>query len=205
MAVGMLSEDLLGLPGVEHAELDGDPIAPAGIRVRLRHGADASTVAGEVRKVLAQHGLRPETATHVESPPLPDRRGDTSIDPRLADGEDASTVEPVADVGLAAVGIVEAPDGVTATAIGPAGDASVRAAGWSTPAIDQAVIFAVAELAGAATRPLVCSVDERVLDGTSIVTIVIEESGVRQVGSAVVRSGRAYAVGRAVWAALSSR
>ena len=205
MANGVLRDDLLSLSGVEHAELDGDPSAPAGIRVRVRQGVDASAVAGEVRRVLAQHGLRPENAARVESPPSPDRNEEPSIEPPPADAGHVSTAEAVAAVGLLAVGISEGVDGVTVTAAGPAGDVSVRAAGWSIPAIDQAIVVAVAELAGAATAPLICSVDERDLDGTSVVTVVIEESGVREVGSAVVRSGRAYAVGRAVWAALSSR
>ena len=205
MATDGLRDDLLSLSGVEQAELDGDPSAPSGIRVRVRQGADASAVAGEVHRVLAQHGLRPEDGAHFESPPSPDRRGDPSIEVPCAEAGDVSTAEAVASVSLLAVGISEGVDGVTVTAAGPDGDVSVRAAGWSLPAVDQAIVVAVAELAGAATAPLVCSVDERDLDGTSVVTVVIEESGVRQVGSAVVRSGRAYAVGRAVWAALSSR
>ena len=41
--------------------------------------------------------------------------------------------------------------------------------------------------------------------GTSVVTVVIDEAGDRLVGSSIVEGGRAYAVGRAVWAALFSR
>jgi hypothetical protein len=37
------------------------------------------------------------------------------------------------------------------------------------------------------------------------VTVVIDEDGDRLVGSSIVEGGRAYAVGRAAWAALSSR
>jgi len=37
------------------------------------------------------------------------------------------------------------------------------------------------------------------------VTVMVAESGDQLVGSAVVEGGRAYAVGRAAWAALSSR
>jgi hypothetical protein len=83
-------------------------------------------------------------------------------------------------------------------------DVEVRAAGSSEAAIDQAVVLAVAELAGAASVPLICSIDDRDLAGTPVVTVVVEEDGRRLVGSAVMDGGRAYALGRAVWAALSA-
>ncbi len=101
--------------------------------------------------------------------------------------------------------VSEGRDGVVVTAVGDVMSASVRAAGSSTPAIDQAVVAAVCELASTETVPLVGSVDERDLAGTAVVTVVIEESGERLAGSAVVEAGRSYALGRAVWAALSSR
>jgi len=205
VAIGMLRGDLLSLPGVEHAELDGDPVAPAGIRVRLSQGADASAVAGEVRRVLAHHGLRPEASVTSEAPPPPVDGDEPSIESPFTQEADGPSVVVIARGGLVSVGITEGSDGVVVTAIGHAGDVSVAAAGLSIPAIEQAIVLAVAELAGTATRPLVCSVDGRDLDGTSVVTVMIEESGERLVGSAIVRSGRAYAVGRAAWAALSSR
>ena len=42
MAVGMLRDDLLSVPGVESAQLDGDAIAPTGVRVHLAPGVDAA-------------------------------------------------------------------------------------------------------------------------------------------------------------------
>ena len=213
MATGILSDDLLSLPGVEHAELDGDPARPAGIRVRLAHGVDAAAVAGEVRRVLAQHGLRPDVdhagdasppASGPEDHPLevpPDTSDDVPADPVAG----VPVVVLMSGFGSVSVGITEGIETIVVTATGSAGHASVRVSGPSAVAVDQAVVEAVAELAGTATRPRVCSIDERRLDGTTVVTVVIEESGARLVGSAVVRSGRSYAVGRAVWAALSSR
>lgn len=213
MAVGTLREDLLSLPGVEHAELDGDPMAPAGIRVRLSHGSDAEAIAGEVRNVLAHHGLRPDIDHARESaPPAPDpseavtrARSDASDDAPLDPIANGPVIVLMAGVGLLSVGITEGIDTVVVTATGPTGLASVRASGPSVVAVDHAVVQAVAELAETATQPRLCSMDERELGGTAVVTVVIEESGERLVGSAIVRSGRAYAVGRAVWAALSSR
>jgi len=213
VAVGALSDDLLRLPGVEHAELDGDPATPAGIRVRVADGVDAAAVADEVRRVLAQHGLRPDIGDASDaSPPGSDTHELVPGPPQ--DTPDDAPPDPIADVpvvvlmagnGPISVGITEGIDTIVVTATGPAGHASVPASGPSAVAVDQAVTEAVAELAGTATRPRICSIDERELGGISVVTVVIEESGARLVGSAVVRSGRTYAVGRAVWAALSSR
>lgn len=205
MAIGTLRGDLLSLPGVERAELDGDPIAPAGIRVRLSQGADASAVACEVRRVLAHHGLQPEASVTSEAPPPPVGGDEPAIESPFADEADGPSVVVIARGGLISVGVAEGSDGVVVTATGHAGDVSVAAASLSTSAIEQAIVLAVAELAGTATRPLVSSVDVRNLDGTSVLTVMIEASGERLVGSAIVRSGRAYAVGRAAWAALSSR
>jgi len=213
VTVGSLSDDLLRLPGVEHAELDGDPMTPAGIRVRLSHGVDAAAIAGEVRNVLAQHGLRPdmnharETASSTPDP-------DEALTGARSDVSDNALPDPVADgpvvvlmagVGPLSVGITEGSDAVVVTASGPTGSASIRASGSSVVAVDHAIVQAVAELAETATHPRICSIDERELGGSAVVTVVLEERGERLVGSAIVRSGRAYAVGRAVWAALSSR
>ncbi len=213
MAVGSLRDDLLSLPGVEHAELEGDPLTPAGIRVRLSRGVDAAAIAGEVRTVLAHHGLRPEMAHARETAPSvtdPDEAltgersevSDEALPGRIADGR---VVVLMAGVGPLFVGITEGSDTVVVTATCPTGRASIRASGSSVVAVDHAIVQAVAELAETATHPRVCSIDERELGGTAVVTVVLEERGERLVGSAIVRSGRAYAVGRAVWAALSSR
>lgn len=198
MAIGVLRDDLLGLPGVAHAELDGDPIAPAEVRVRLSLGADASAVAGEVGRILARHGLRPVTGNAHDAPAPVSEVEQSSV-------VDDPDVLLFSRVGLASIGIAEGSREIIVTATGTAGHASACASGPSIPAIDQAIVDVVAELAGRPTRPRVCSIDERILDGTSVVTVVIEERGERVAGSAVVRFGRAYAVGRAVWAALSSR
>jgi hypothetical protein len=103
------------------------------------------------------------------------------------------------------VSVTEGRDGIMVTAANLSSEAAALAAGPSEPAVDQAVVAAVAELVGVMSLPLIRSIDERDLAGTPVVTIVLEEGGRRLVGSAVVEGGRAYAVGRAVWTALSSR
>lgn len=190
MAIGLLRDDLLSVPGVESAELDGDAMAPTGVRVHLAPGIDATLVGDEVQRVLMLHGLRSEVG-----------EGTVVSDPVTPPAVDEATVGPM----LESLGVTEGRDGVVVVAAAGNATVSVRAAGAAGPAFDQAVVSAVSELAGATSVPLVRSVEVRDIGGTSVVTVVIDEAGERLVGSAIVEGGRAYAVGRAVWAALSTR
>lgn len=72
--VDSLQEELLAIPGVDGADFDGGVVAPEGVRVRLSAGADPIRVGEDVRKVLAEHGLRSQMtspAVAPEVPPLP--------------------------------------------------------------------------------------------------------------------------------------
>ena len=213
MGVGTLRDDLLNLPGVEQAEIDGDSVTPAGVRVRLSPGVDPAAIGEDIRRVLSLHGLRQE----IDAAPGPERSDvASSSEPEtveLLDSDDElrerepEVPEPPArtDEGLDWVSVTEGRDGIMVTAASRSDEVTVFTAGFSEHAIDQAVVSAVAKLALTASVPLVCSLDERDLAGTFVVTVVLEESGRRLAGSAVVEGGRAYAVGRAVWTALSTR
>jgi hypothetical protein len=47
-----LQDDLLSIPGVEGAEIDGSQDAPAGLRIRIAEGADQEAVGGAIRRRL---------------------------------------------------------------------------------------------------------------------------------------------------------
>jgi hypothetical protein len=213
VGVGTLRDDLLRLPGVEQAEIDGDSVTPAGVRVRLSPGVDPAAAGDEIRRVLALHGLRQEIDTapgrvrsEVVSSSEPEKVEPLDSDDEPGERErEAPETPTLTDEGLELVSVTEGRDGIMVTAASPSDEVTAFTAGSSEPAIDQAVVSAVAELAGAASLPLICSLDERDMAGTLVVTIVLEESGRRLVGSAVIEGGRAYAVGRAVWTALSAR
>jgi hypothetical protein len=68
-----LRDELLSIPGIEEAELEGDAETPAGVRVRLSADADTDSVGEEVRRVLATYGMRSHVTTAAEpaSPPPP--------------------------------------------------------------------------------------------------------------------------------------
>jgi hypothetical protein len=190
VAVGMLRNDLLSVPGVEAAQIDGDVVAPTGVRVHLGPGVDPVVVGVEVQRVLSLHGLRSEVdAVAMDpSPVAPSAIRETQAEPTLT-----------------SIRVTEGRDGVVVEVRSGDITVSVRAARAAGEAFDQAVVAAVAELAGATSVPLVRSVEVRDIGGTSVVTVVIDEAGDRLVGSSIVEGGRVYAVGRAVWAALFSR
>lgn len=225
MAAGALCDDLLSLPGVERADVDGAGSSPTGIRVRLATGTDPIRVGEQVRRVLAAHGLRSELvgasadatrkATAADSMVIDDTESAhaappsdaASADPAaLADG--TTRVEPAAAhhtrVSLETVAVVESSEGTTVTVTGVGTTASVRAASSARHALDQAIVAAVAGLAGE-SEPLVRSVEERDIGDTTVATVVVDAGGERLAGSAVVGGGWAYALGRAAWAAFSSR
>ncbi len=243
MAAGLLRDELLSLPGVERADLDGGDTTPSGVRVRLASGVDSAVVGEEIRRVLAAHGLRSEVVG-ARSGAVPPRSHPSAVvgngtEPVIAIDEapvsreapeHATLDQPepvividespalreeaqregiddrgVSPAGLDAVAVVEDREGTTITASGAGGTASARAATTARPAVDQAVVSAVARLAGVVAVPLIRSIDEREIGDTAVATVVIDEGGERLVGSAVVDGGWAYALGRAAWAAFSSR
>lgn len=213
MGVSTLHDDLLSLPGVEQAEIDGDPTTPAGVRVRLAPGVDPASIGNEIRRVLAMHGLRHESdsASGQVGPDVESSRDVEEEEPIRSAQEppygeaDVPAHPALEEAALDWVSVTEGRDGIMVTAGSLTNEATAFAAGSSEPAIDQAVVSAVAELAGSVSLPLIRSLDQRDLAGTPVVTVVLEDRGLRLVGSAPVEGGRAYAVGRAVWMALSAR
>lgn len=219
MTAGLLRDDLLSLPGVERAEFDGDGTNPSGVRVRLSSGVDPVAIGEEVQRVLAAHGLRSEVVgTPSEAVPTRAETVRSTLDeteqasaateapaPRAEREQVESVAAPSFALDFDSLAVVEARDGTTVIASGAGSDSSVQAASASRPAVDQAIVSAVARLAGVAASPLVRSIDEREIGDTVVATVVIDEGGERLVGSAVVSGGWPYALGRAAWAAFSSR
>jgi len=57
-----LRTELLEIEGIASAELEGNEVAPQGVRVQLAAGADVESVGREVERVLANHGMRSHRA-----------------------------------------------------------------------------------------------------------------------------------------------
>lgn len=107
--------------------------------------------------------------------------------------------------GLAGVAVEETREGVIVTATGTDGSRQSRRARWSEGGLDDAVVAAVAALAGEDAPPVLRGSEQVVVAGTPLVIVVLERLNGRSVsGAAVVEAGAPFALARAVWAALSS-
>jgi hypothetical protein len=86
-----LHDELLAIPGIDGAVLEGDAGRPQGVRVRLALDADPVLVGREVQRVLASHGMRSQMADESAVATAPPRQ---VVD--LAEYEDDSPPAPVA-------------------------------------------------------------------------------------------------------------
>ena len=194
MTADLLRDELLRVPGVESADIEGDALTPQGVRVRLAAGVDAAAVGEEVQRVLAAHGLRSEMAQ-------PDKPVSVQTLPELTPRSGLPRRQT--DESLSKVAIVESSEGITVRVETNAGRVADRpAAGGSR--LDEAVVGAVSELIGVAPTPIILAIDDHDVDGIDVVSILVEAGRERLAGSSVVEGGRPYALGKATWMALRS-
>jgi len=210
LADDSLRDELEAIDGVAEAEVDDSTDAPAGVRVRLDSDADARLVGMEVQRVLAAHGLRSritsgegeESAATAPAPPtIPPP---PPIPPPLVAPGGADPVKPAAPAagGLASVGVEESAAGVSVRVTGGDGRIETRASGPSDVEVSETVVEAVAAVAGSGSLRVV-SITVAPANGSEVVTVVVaREDESKTAGAAVVEATRAWAVGRATWAAL---
>jgi hypothetical protein len=197
-----LREELLALPGVAEAEVDGDDAAPSGVRVRLAPEADAEAVGAEVQGLLAARGVRSrlglgDLPVASASPLAPTGTG--SWEEAGAPGR-----RPAAGKVLQSVLVEESAGALQVTVVGSDGRRAVRSASAvGEEELVRAVIAAVGMLLEGA-EPRVLSVEWAAVDDSRVVTLVLEGAGGRRgAGAGLVRASRGYAVARAAWSALS--
>ncbi len=201
----VLQQDLLAVPGIAGAEVESDR-GVAGVRVQLANGADADAVGLAVRRILAEHGMR--SAAEAEEqlggpPPPPGAPGSVVSFPKV--GEHALP-EPTTSVGaprLESVAVEETPDGISIAIRSTDGRRADREVENGPGGMDVAVVAAIADLAEATEVSLV-GLSEAELGGRTVITVLVEVGQNRQAsGAAVQQGGRAYAVAKATWVALS--
>jgi hypothetical protein len=204
-----LQEELLSVPGVAGAEVESDE-GMAGVRVQLAEGADAEAVGAAVRRILSSHGMRPAAADRVEPvagpPPPPGAPGSIVTFPlvgehaRVADGVAG---EPVAGFRLEGVAVAETPTGITLSVRATDGRVVDQQVATGGSGLDDAVIAAVADMVGSAVVGLT-DVTEHSFGEHRVLTVLLTgDDGALYAGAAVQRGGRAYAVARAAWVALT--
>jgi hypothetical protein len=103
-----LRDDLLSIPGVEGAEIEGSAQKPAGLRIRIAEGADQRAVGGAIRRVLTSHGLGTDTRLPGEPDSGPARGIAAVPEPDDRDADDGE-VEPMPDGVATAVAVDEEP------------------------------------------------------------------------------------------------
>ncbi|HSG78851.1 MAG TPA: hypothetical protein VLD62_04655 [Acidimicrobiia bacterium] len=226
MAAESLRDELLAVPGVAEAEVDESGTNPSGVRVRLAPEADAQAVGIEVQRILASHGMRsrvndehaasangdgtapvvalPTVATippmPSSAPPLPEAMAFVGPDPADEPVHEGPAAAP--DATLAGLRVDESLEGIVVTAMASDGRSFTEQSDLSESGMYDAVVSVVGALADG-RAPTVLDVERRVVDGTEVVSVILERAdGTRFAGSAVVRVGRAFAAARATWSAL---
>lgn len=225
-----LRDELLEVPGIAGAEVEtGEGVA--GVRVQLALGADATAVGTAVRELLIQHGMRPaEEIEEAGGPPPPPGAPGSVVsfplvgeharsDPVLSDEdllppqvevtETAEEIEaPASETAppplLDSVAVEETSSGLTAVVRLGSGEAAEVVVNSGLAGLDAAVAEGVAELIGAAPVRLI-DIHETTSNDSTVLTVVlatVDRGDV--VGAAIQTGGRAFAVARAVWAALRS-
>jgi hypothetical protein len=197
VAAQSLREELLALPGVAEAEVDGGDAAPAGVRIRLAADADAAAVGTEVQRVLAARGVRSRLGGEEPpaAPPGPAAPGRS---------EDAPVAKPGTARTLESVSVEESAAALQVTVVDSAGRRVVRSASAvDEPGLVAAVIAAVGMLLEGA-EPSVLSVEWATVGDARVVTVVLQGAGgQREAGAGLVRASLGYAVARAAWSALT--
>ena len=205
MTVEELRAAVLAVPGVLHAELgfrdDGTPV----VRVWTDDSRTDAEVRTDVYDVVAIHGYgsgRLGAGRAVLQARIAETMGGTF--PPFDDPTMPTLPEqPPAPPSLAKLVIEESGESVVAVASDSSGRSARAHVGEGDEAFLIAVTGAVAELRGVAPKPKLVSVEDRLVAGVDVVSVVIETAvGERYAGAAVVRGGRPFSVGRAVDAAL---
>lgn len=278
MVASSLQNDLLGIPGVEGAEVDGSLDAPAGLRIRIAEGADQEVVGGAIRRVLSAHGLgtdtqlpgehedetrlEPEqtavavltsdedgsviveedkdaggravidltdedpavpvtdehdeddTLNHPEDSDTTDSKEPETLPPFVEPRRTAETLEDLETeppstardtiARIESVAVVEGRTGILVTVGASDGSKMSQVAASTEGGVETAVVKATANLVDPSSPdPTVVEIEDRRVEGVDIVMIVLEVNGELVAGSSVVAAGRAFALGRATWAALA--
>lgn len=225
----MVSESLrsaiLAIPGIVGADFDGENDVPAGVRVQLATGADATSVSERVKRVLADHGMKPQMGDGARSqgepvsapPPPPGYENSPSVEqgPLVADADIVPTTQSLqvsvpggsygrstptqgpAPISARTLDLVGVQETALSTSTVATVDGRTAARVVDGRGLDAAIAEAVLDAAGYDDLSI-RSVQRHSDVGSIVVTVLVEDAGgKRAVGSAVGEVGSVYAVGRA--------
>jgi hypothetical protein len=207
----VLRNELLAVPGIAGAEV-GSAQGVAGVRIQLAVGADPDEVGAAVRRILALHGMRSTDVAPAESgtegpPPPPGAPGSVVSFPLVGEhamADETVDAEPV-ESHLESVSVDETPDGISVSIRCTDSSRAERTLDAGVAEMDDALVAAVAELTENPEAALV-DLSEALLGDQTVVTVLVSlGDGTRVTGSAIQLGGRAFAVARAAWIALTAR
>ncbi|MEA2001807.1 MAG: hypothetical protein U9N84_07985, partial [Actinomycetota bacterium] len=112
---------------------------------------------------------------------------------------------PAAAAYLASVAVEETPEGISVSVGSTDGHRAVRTLQSGVAGMDEAVVTAVVELTGHA-QVVLADVGEHQLGGKTVITVLLDVGEDHYISGAAIQSGgRAYAVARAAWTAVTSQ
>jgi len=201
MSVEDLRQRVRSVLGVASAEVTMGPNEEPLVRVWTDGTRSEADVQKAIETAMAEHSVGADDAI-APVYELDDGASSGSKEPTAGYTPPAVLVT-VSAVQLAKLAVEESDEGVEVRAIDETGRFAIAVVGEGDAALDEAVAAAVSYLNGL-EEPTAIKVDTRDMDGSDIVTVLIDmPSGDRAVGAVLARGGPLFNLGRAVNAALS--
>lgn len=203
MMVEKLRNSIRSIPGVSLAEVSLGPDDEPLVRVwtdGTRPDADVRS-AVELAIAMIDSGIEPgDLPGYGEDSEITIPNGFLDQPP----GSVNAAIEVASPTGrIAKLAIEESIDCVEVRAVDNAGRSGTAVVAGGEQALNNAIAVAVARLRNVA-EPESIGVDTREVDGSTVVTALVDlPSGERVVGAAIATGGQPFAVGRALDAALS--
>jgi hypothetical protein len=203
MMIERLRESVRSIPGVASAEVSLGPDEEPLVRVWTDGSRPDADVQSAVELAVATSSSDVESGARFGLDRSPDRIM-PSASLQWTPGPLNAAIEVAPPTGrIARLAIEESVDCVEVRAVDDAGRSGTAVVGDGDDELSQAIAVAVARLRGLA-EPTSIRVDVRDVDGSSVVTALIDlPSGDRVVGAAIATGGQPFTLGRAIDAALS--
>jgi hypothetical protein len=199
MMIERLRDSVRSIQGVASAEVSVGPDEEPLVRVWTDGTRSDEDVKSAVEVAVATGSSDTGSKDRFAS----DRDAD-DMSPEWISATSNAAIEVSSSTGrIAKLGIEESVDCVEVRAVDDAGRSGTALVGDGDDGLSEAIAVAVARLRGV-TEPVSIRVDVRDVDGSDVVTALIElPSGDRVVGAAIATGGQPFTLGRAIDAALS--
>ncbi len=203
MLIEKLRDSVRSIPGVASAEVSLGPDREPLVRVWTDGSRPDSDVQSAVEVAVEMSEVDIESGDQPSFERDPDSTMQDSS-PDWVPGQINAAIEVATPTGrIAKLAIEESVDCVEVRAVDNAGRSGMAVVGDGDDGLSEAIAVAVARLRGV-TEPTSIRVDVRDVDGTDVVTALIDfPSGDRVVGAAIATGGQPFTLGRAIDAALS--